>query len=79
MKNLGGLKSEILRYAQNDKYSGVSGLVFAKEDAASVRGPTVYKFAIARFAPRRLLPLTLALSPIGGEGKKWNRFNAYVY
>jgi hypothetical protein len=40
-----------------------------------VRPPTIHKFANALLLREDYFPLTLTLSPIEGEGKKWNRFN----
>ena len=38
------------------------------------RGPTIHKFANALVCRKHYFPLTSTLSPIGGKGKKWNRF-----
>ena len=45
------------------------GLVFAKETAV-IRRPTIHKFISALLVREDYFPLTLTLSPIGGEGDK---------
>jgi hypothetical protein len=57
-------------------FSAVSGLVFAKEVARYTSSKQFINSLTHFLLRENYFPLTLTLSPIGGEGKNWDRFNA---